>query len=635
MTLIDVADPTVNQLDDRSRNCRPTPARLSSQPGIYDYLRNLKQTNTYRWKALIAAYTLIPFTFFYAALSLWMTAGDQAGRAFCMVMLGLWVAVDAALWSDCNKWVAVALLLIWAIICICASSVVNGWWQFVVVAGFALHYILRRLPPSRTLYCCCGCWYPCCCGWRSRRRMRKGAVISVPASSPGPAETQQPLSVDASKANFNRSGGDNKGGRGAHPHHQHRSSASSASSSSSRGSACFTVVMRGFEMATLTLLLPAITSQSGRYQCFPSSTGAGAADGSQVIPIADRVVRMDLYVIQADSSVATSKPPGVTGTGEGRDWKPLSDGNLLLRTPTDYNATYAIVNHNDRSIYFAGTHTWAMIVADFDTYPVEVQYDSRIRLQSLDTSSGLMIDGNATADPCGSVIVSRGFWTVYLAVRDQVLPHVAAMLARNGSQRIMIGGFSLGGAVAPLAALDLVCSGMVAPSQVLLVSMAGPAAGPPTTMGTLDMLQSIGMTTWRILSTFDIVPWLPALLYDHMRTPHTYLTYTQRGQFVMTAHGRRGYLPSYVSDAVGMEPCAQLRALAFVPVLISLMCWMLVAAARHKYISTAGKGTQAAEGQGGVDASTHDGGLELAVLPSSTAGSSVATASGPSSTLVV
>lgn len=509
---------------------------------------------------------------FYGSLALWMSAGDAPARVFCVLLCGAAIATDNYYTKATRGLVAAALI----IVCLAASSVASGFWQFVVLVAVVLHYLVRRIPRGCGACCCCSCVFCWRRGKRALGRARPGREDD-PASAGGssPRDARPPSAPHgwcaATRARASavlRSGKPRTRYTRAHPL-----------------SRALNFVRRGLEFSALVLLLPAITAQSTRLRCLDAASA----------PFAERVVWYDRYAARADGWIYNQEP------GEPllpRTWVP-TDGNTLFRTDTDDNATYAVLHNASRALFFAGTHTLKMVQADFDIAPLTVEYTTPIRLRTAGGAAGAngTNGGGASAPPCGSVTVSRGFWRVYEAVRGRAVQAVrewqAAAARGNASvtsatgnagsvaapgTRILIGGFSLGGAAAPLAAMDLICSGEAAPGDIHLVSMAGPGAGAAEWVRLLERLQGLGLTAWRVVSAFDIVPWLPALLYEPMRTDAAYVTFTASGTLVIVAHKRAGYLPSVASAALRMDACAQLRAWAFVPVLAAAALYGVVAA---------------------------------------------------------
>lgn len=308
-------------------------------------------------------------------------------------------------------------------------------------------------------------------------------------------------------------------------------------------------LLRGLEVCILVLLVPAFAAQSSSLACLPQA----------YVQSARTIYAMDRYQKAADEDPT---PPG--GVGTGRSWTP-TDGNVLFRTPSDDNATYAAWNPASRSLYFAGTHTIRQFQLDFDIAPRTLQYSLPL----------VKPDGSLSA-ACGTIEVSRGFYQAYADVSQQVRDAVTSMLTANSTAPVTLAGFSLGGAAAPLAALDLVCSGTVAASQVRLWTMAGPGAGGASAVGAMNHLQDLGLTLVRVANPLDLVPWMPTFFWEHWQAQApggAYLTFSSQGSFFFRAHSGAGYLPAPVASALRMDACAQQRALAWVPVIVVFAIW--------------------------------------------------------------
>ena len=299
------------------------------------------------------------------------------------------------------------------------------------------------------------------------------------------------------------------------------------------------------------LLMPALAAQLPSLHC-PSPALA---------TLGLRTAAFNEYMAQADSAVKPAA--GGTGTGTGMAWQPSEDGVQLLRAGSDGNASYAAWLPASRELFFGGTHTARQLALDLAVTPSTLSYGS-----------------SAAAGACGAgeLVVHGGFATAYQGVREQARAAVAAALAANASAPIAILGFSLGAAVAAMAALDLACTGAVPPSLLRLYVMAGPGfCSGSACSAALDSLQAAGMAAVRVVNVFDLVPWLPAFLYEPLRTPPggTLLAFTLPGQYLLEAHEGSGYLP--LPPAQG--GCAGLRALAWVPAVAAAALAALCAAA--------------------------------------------------------
>jgi hypothetical protein len=288
------------------------------------------------------------------------------------------------------------------------------------------------------------------------------------------------------------------------------------------------------------LLVPALTAQLAALDCLPPAT---ASMGVYVAAVNDYMTRLD-----TNPALALAL------------WQP-SPGALVLRSASDANSTYALWLSSSRMLHFAGTHTGKMLALDLAVTPRALRFGGG--------SSGGGSIGNASGTgglggACGGeILVHGGFYTAYEAVRDAARAAVSSALATsNSTSPITFLGFSLGASMASLAALDMACSGLVPPAQLRLFSMAGPGfCSGEGCAGAFDYLQSAGLAATRLVNVFDIVPWLPALMYEPLRTPpgHSFQSASMRGTNMLRAHQGSGYLPP-AADA-----CAGQRAAAWVP----------------------------------------------------------------------
>ena len=309
------------------------------------------------------------------------------------------------------------------------------------------------------------------------------------------------------------------------------------------------------------LLLPALAAQLSALSCLPPEAVATGA----------RVFYFDRLM--------SSKP--AAGAGAGNAWQP-SDGSRLLRASRDDNASYALWIGASRELFFAGTHTSVQLLLDLAVTPRTLAY---------------------AGGRCSPVTVHGGFYRAFEFIREQVLEAVSGALAENASAAIIFYGFSLGGAMAPLAALDLACSGVVPAEQLSVLTMGGP--GICTGDGcaaVLGALQRAGLQLTRIVNPFDFITWLPPGLYDPLKaSQRSHLSFTPSGSYMLAAHQSSGYLPSEDGG------CARLRALAWVPVTVAAALAAACAAAdsrvradegRRKAVAAARAAQRGAEGQG-------------------------------------
>lgn len=330
--------------------------------------------------------------------------------------------------------------------------------------------------------------------------------------------------------------------------------------SAMRASALPGVLMRLSCTCAAFLLLPALAAQSDVLSCLPSTAVATGA----------RVYAFNRYLATVDNGGAAEAPGGAQP--------------LLFRSSRDANASYAAWLSSSRELFFAGTHTAKMLALDLTVTPRTLHFNG---------------------STCADVTIHSGFYEVYSAVREDVLSTVRAALTANASAPVFVGGFSLGAAVAPLAALDLVCSGVASPTQLILYYMAGPGVcSGDACANAFDSLQDAGLHITRVVNVFDFVTWLPAFLFEPLRTPagRTHLTFTSAGQFMLAAHQGAGYVPAPV-----VTGCGGLRALAWVPAIIAATLAVIFAAARPRIAAQVrgdGAVDRSADGAGGAGGAT-------------------------------
>ena len=285
------------------------------------------------------------------------------------------------------------------------------------------------------------------------------------------------------------------------------------------------MLARWLWVCAAVLLVPAFAAQLVTLDCMPAPTAT----------IGARVAVMDRFMSTVDTD-----PTGALAL-----WQPSPEA-LFLRVARDGNSTYALWLNSSRSLYFAGTHTYVMLALDLAVTPRTLRFGS---------ASGI---GACAAD----ILVHGGFYTAYEGVRDAARAAVSSALAASNSTPVYLLGFSLGASMASLAALDMACSGLVSPTQLRLFSMAGPGlCSGEGCAGAFDALQAAGLAATRVVNVFDLVPWLPALMYEPLRTPpgSTFQSASWGGENMLRAHQGSGYLPP--PSAV----CAAQRAAAWVP----------------------------------------------------------------------
>lgn len=102
-------------------------------------------------------------------------------------------------------------------------------------------------------------------------------------------------------------------------------------------------------------------------------------------------------------------------------------------------------------------------------------------------------------------LTEQGFTEIYATLNQEILSTLSGLIAGNPNAKIFITGHSLGGALAVLAAPEIANqSGFPQPT---LYTFAGPRAGNPHFAETT--YDSRLNTSWRVVNTNDLVPFLP------------------------------------------------------------------------------------------------------------------------------
>ncbi|MBN1442555.1 MAG: lipase family protein [Planctomycetes bacterium] len=121
----------------------------------------------------------------------------------------------------------------------------------------------------------------------------------------------------------------------------------------------------------------------------------------------------------------------------------------------------------------------------------------------------------------GGGLTEQGFTEIYASLRDDVLAKIDELAAGDSYSKLYVTGHSLGGALAVLAAPDLIENGPV--PSVFMYNFGAPRVGDPDAFVPLyDTL--LGVNSWRIVNTRDAVtdqpPTLVVLLTDIYRYEH-------------------------------------------------------------------------------------------------------------------
>jgi len=99
----------------------------------------------------------------------------------------------------------------------------------------------------------------------------------------------------------------------------------------------------------------------------------------------------------------------------------------------------------------------------------------------------------------------QGFTKVYQSIEPDILATIQGLSQQGGFTKLLVTGHSLGGALAGLAAPDLVHQTSF--SNLVMYSFAGPRVGDPKFAE--DTYGNNVKTSWRVVNTNDLVPKLP------------------------------------------------------------------------------------------------------------------------------
>jgi hypothetical protein len=109
--------------------------------------------------------------------------------------------------------------------------------------------------------------------------------------------------------------------------------------------------------------------------------------------------------------------------------------------------------------------------------------------------------------------VHTGFWNAYISIRDEV----HTLISSHDVENLFISGHSLGGALATLAALDIVEEDLV--TNVSMVSLGAPRVGNKEYAILFSNLM-ISNSYYRLTHALDPVVHLPYLTLDYTHIPH-------------------------------------------------------------------------------------------------------------------
>ncbi|WP_274655010.1 lipase family protein [Paenibacillus humicola] len=143
----------------------------------------------------------------------------------------------------------------------------------------------------------------------------------------------------------------------------------------------------------------------------------------------------------------------------------------------------------------------------------------------------------------------QGFTELYLSARSQIFGLLDRLPERKP---LFVTGHSLGGALAVLAALDIASNRRQTP---YVYTFGAPRVGDPAFVRTYNKAVK---ATYRVQNEFDVVPYLPPLVYRSPKTDKTYYYLHVKGEvkrsFRMGSIGGNHVLSSYFADLAKEDP---------------------------------------------------------------------------------
>jgi triacylglycerol lipase len=116
----------------------------------------------------------------------------------------------------------------------------------------------------------------------------------------------------------------------------------------------------------------------------------------------------------------------------------------------------------------------------------------------------------------------EGFTRIYLSARERMFALIDRLPA---GKPLFVTGHSLGGALAKLAALDIAANRSF--GQMLVYTFGAPRVGDPKFARAYNQIVPV---TFRIQNEFDVVPYLPPLVYRSPKTDKTYYYLHVKGE---------------------------------------------------------------------------------------------------------
>lgn len=239
---------------------------------------------------------------------------------------------------------------------------------------------------------------------------------------------------------------------------------------------------------------------------FACGNGASTDPGSNAEPFdlarGTELARLSLQAYQQledfDDGVAFTLPEPFTLEAEYTTRQRYS--GELLNESEDRPIAFVAARGDERFVVFRGTQTIA-------------EWTTNITYSQLDYP---FIEGFGRSH--------RGFTRVYQSIRDELLATLTEDMATGEVSRLWITGHSLGGALAAIAAPDLIeQTGL----DTVVYSFAAPRAGDPAFR---ERFGDMVPTSWRTINTRDLVPDLPprsVLAFEDILPEEVYFAHTK------------------------------------------------------------------------------------------------------------
>jgi len=150
----------------------------------------------------------------------------------------------------------------------------------------------------------------------------------------------------------------------------------------------------------------------------------------------------------------------------------------------------------------------------------------------------------------GAGLTHKGFTDIYMSARSNIYELIQQAPV---DRPLYLTGHSLGGALATLAALDLVHNSPF--GSPIVYTFGAPRVGDPTFVRNYNAAVD---SHFRFQNEFDIVPHLPTLIFQSPQTKQTYYYMHVKGEvkrsFRMGSVSGNHMLPSYYADLAKEDP---------------------------------------------------------------------------------